>query len=94
MFFAKLKNAINAAVIVICRDCSILARRGQGKGEFSGPEVLCVIGDYVYVTEWSILVFHTSVELVHSLEVALGPDRSELLLKLCCFNIHLQRLAQ
>ena len=66
----------------------------QGKGEFSGPEVFCVIGDYVYVTEWSILVFHTSVELVHSLEVALGPDRSKLLLKLCCFNIHLQRLAQ
>ena len=21
-------------------------------GEFSGPEVLCVSGDYVYVTEW------------------------------------------
>ena len=42
----------------------------QGKGEFSGPEVFCVIRDYVYVTEWSILVFHTSVELVHSLELS------------------------
>ena len=47
-------------------------REGRAKVEFSSPEVLCVIGDYVYVTEWGkkgILVFHTSVELVHSLEV-------------------------
>ena len=38
-------------------------QKGQGKGELSGPEGLCVSEDHVYVTERSnnrVSVFHTS----------------------------------
>ena len=42
---------------------------GKGKGELSGPQGLCVSGEYVYVTQWGnnrVSIFHTSGEFVHS----------------------------
>ena len=42
---------------------------GKGKGELSGPQGLCVSGEYVYITQWGnnrVSMFHTSGEFVHS----------------------------
>ena len=59
-------------VLVFSNDGQYLHHFGQiahGKDKLSGPEGLCVSGDYVYVTELRnnrVSVFRTSGEFVHS----------------------------
>ena len=70
-------------VVVFSEDGQYLRHFGQsgkGKGELSGPEGLCVSGDYVYVTERGnnrVSVFHTSGQFVHSF-AEWGSGRGEL----------------
>ena len=72
-----------AQVLVFSEDGQYLrhfGREGQSNSELSGPEGLCVSGEYVYVTEYSnnrVSVFHTSGKFVHSFGKK-GPGRGEL----------------
>ena len=55
-------------------------QKGQGEGQLSNPEGICVSGDYVYVTEWGnhrVSVFCTSGEFVRSFGRK-GSGRGEL----------------
>ena len=70
-------------VLVFIEDGQYLrhfGQKGQGKGELSEPNGLCISGDYVYVSENTnnrVSVFHTSGEFVHSFGKE-GSDRGDL----------------